>query len=290
TSDVWNTSLPSNPRPVVVAFGGQNSKVIAIDENTYKSCPIFRHHLDCCQRELKRFGYPGNFPYIFQSRPIEDPVILHSALFSVQYSSAKAWVESGLAVAKVIGHSFGELTALCMSGILSLPDGLKLVGGRARLMKEKWGPDPGSMLLFETDPALLAEILHPDRVNVEVACYNAQNLTVVSGSRSDVEVAQQLLKESPKTSNVKTKILDVPFAFHSRFTDAILHDLENLATDLVFHKPSIPLETCLDEVTAGLPWPQRIREHTRRPVFFNQALHKIHQELAGCCWLEAGTN
>ncbi|KAF4898800.1 Methylphloroacetophenone synthase [Colletotrichum fructicola] len=290
TSDIWNVTLPSKSRPVVMAFGGQNSKFVGLDKDKYESCALLRHHLDCCQNELKSQGFPGILPYIFQSEPIEDPVILHSALFSVQYSCAKAWIDSGLTVAKLVGHSFGELTATCVSGILSLSDGLKLVAGRARLMKEKWGPDPGSMLLVETDPVSLGRLLNSDTVNVEVACHNGPRLTVISGSKSEVEHAEQFIKLDPTTQNAKSKILDVPYAFHSRFTEPILHDLEVLAGGLVFRKPFIPVETCLDRDTECLPWPQRVREHTRRPVFFHQAVSKIHEELAGCCWLEAGMN
>ncbi|KAL0938170.1 polyketide synthase [Colletotrichum truncatum] len=288
SSNVLRLPLPEKARPIIMAFGGQTSKSVALDESLYRSCGLLRFHLDQCQRELKQLGFPGIFPQIFQAEPIEDPVILHSALFSLQYSFAKSWIDSGITIARVVGHSFGELTAMCVSGILSLSDGLNLAAGRARLMSEKWGPETGSMLMVEADTEILSEVF--SALNVEVACRNAPQLTVISGSLSEIEQAQNLIKQNPKLSHCKTRILNVPYAFHSRFTEPILDDLESLAASLTFREPTIPFETCLDEATQDLPWAQRIREHTRRPVFFTQAVQRLHGKLNGCFWLEAGAN
>ncbi|TDZ72041.1 Methylphloroacetophenone synthase [Colletotrichum trifolii] len=289
-SDKWQVSLPDKARPVVMAFGGQTSEYVALDEDFYRSCALFRHHLDRCQRELKRLGHPGIFPQIFQSEPIEDIVILHSALFSMQYSCANSWIDSGIKVARVLGHSFGELTAMCVSGILSLSDGLKLVAERARLMTEKWGPEPGSMLLVEASSHMLIDFAVSSSLNIEIACHNGPQSTVVCGSSSDIERAQKLIEQSPAMSRVRTKVLNVPYAFHSRFTEPILDQLESFAAGLTFRKPTIPMETCVDGATENLSWSQRIRQHTRRPVQFNKAVQIIHEELDGCCWLEAGAN
>lgn len=67
-------------------------------------------------------------------------VLLHSMVFSLQYASAQAWMDLGLKIEGIIGHSLGQLTALTVSGALTLRDGLKLVAGRATLMKQHWGP------------------------------------------------------------------------------------------------------------------------------------------------------
>lgn len=72
-------------------------------------------------------------------------------LFSLQFSSARCWLKSGLKVDTVIGHSFGQLTALCVADSISYKDALRLISGRARLMQEKWGQEPGAMLSVECD-------------------------------------------------------------------------------------------------------------------------------------------
>jgi acyl transferase domain-containing protein len=70
-------------------------------------------------------------------------------LFSIQYSSAKCWLDSGLQVKTLIGHSFGQLTALCVAESLSLHDTIRLIAGRARLIRDKWDKEAGVMLSLE---------------------------------------------------------------------------------------------------------------------------------------------
>ncbi|KAH8693375.1 S-adenosyl-L-methionine-dependent methyltransferase [Phaeosphaeriaceae sp. PMI808] len=71
--------------------------------------------------------------------------------FALQYALARSWIDSGVQVAAVIGHSFGELTALCVSGTLSVKDTLKVIAGRARAIEKLWSHDRGRMLAVDSD-------------------------------------------------------------------------------------------------------------------------------------------
>lgn len=82
---------------------------------------------------------------------MDDLVSLHCMLFSLQFSSARCWLDSGLKVDTLIGHSFGQLTALCIADSISCKDAMHLVSGRAWLVQEKWGQEPGAMLSVEGD-------------------------------------------------------------------------------------------------------------------------------------------
>lgn len=63
-------------------------------------------------------------------------VLLQSGVFALQYGCAQSWIKRGLEVSAVIGQSFGDLTALAVSGVLSLEDAPKLVNARAALIKK----------------------------------------------------------------------------------------------------------------------------------------------------------
>ncbi len=62
---------------------------------------------------------------------------------------ARCWIDGGAKPSAVIGHSLGELTALSVSGVLSLADSISLIATRAHLIETKWGADKGSMLSVE---------------------------------------------------------------------------------------------------------------------------------------------
>ena len=144
-------TMISNPRLIVLVFGGQETDFVGISKDIYQSSPLFRHYLDDCNNIMISLGLEGLYPAIFPHTPVSNLVRLHLALFSVQYASAKAWIDCGLEFTVVIGHSFNQLTALCTSGTLSLPDALKLVAGRASLTLRYWESERGFMIFLQAD-------------------------------------------------------------------------------------------------------------------------------------------
>jgi acyl transferase domain-containing protein len=148
-------------RPVILCFGGQVSTCVGLDRKLYDSIGILRQHLDQCDNIIKSLGLDSIYPDIFMQEPVRDTVKLQTMLFAMQYASAKAWMDCGLEtkVAAVVGHSFGEITALCVAGVLSLEDAVKLITSRARLVRDVWGADPGAMMAVEADEALVHELL-----------------------------------------------------------------------------------------------------------------------------------
>ncbi|KAF3481209.1 uncharacterized protein GIQ15_03968 [Arthroderma uncinatum] len=110
-------AVAKTERPDVLCFGGQNSKFIGLDRALYEGVAILRQHLDACDAAITAMGLSSIFPSIFSREPIQDVVQLQMALFAIQYASARVWMDCGLAakIVSVVGHSFGEITALCVS-------------------------------------------------------------------------------------------------------------------------------------------------------------------------------
>lgn len=281
-----NNSIRSCPdrKPVVLCFGGQVSDKVGMDKQLWQECAVLRFHLDVCNSAITSLGYSSIYPAIFEKNPIADVVTLHAATFATQYASAQTWLESGLHVDAVIGHSFGQLTALCVSGMLSFQDGVRLVLGRATLMKEHWGEEPGTMILVQADQQTV-DHLRTSGHDFEIACFNGPSAHVIV---SDAASGERIVADLKKRS-IKNKRLDVPYGFHSRFTEPLLPHLEKLASELVFHEPRIPIETCTDGATWLEPSPERIVAHTREPIYFAQAVERLQHKLGACTWVEAGS-
>ncbi|KAK8010994.1 polyketide synthase [Apiospora arundinis] len=288
-ASAFNT-LPS-PKPVVLVFAGQESQSVGLSEELYTSCDIFRRHLDNCQELLLDVGLEGIYPAIFQKTAVENIVILHAALFSVQYASAKAWIDCGLHVNAVVGHSFGLLTALCVSGVLSLSDSIRLVTGRALLIQKHWGSEPGSMVSIQADRQDVMNVL--DRVKhqieyAEIACFNGPKSHVVVGSSKSIDAIEGFLTDEGHRNAIRAKRLAVNHGFHSIFTEPLLPHLEDLASELDWKHPTIHLELC-EEVPTDTQLSHRyIAQHMRRPVYFKQAVKRLVEKYPDCVWLEAG--
>lgn len=273
---------PKSVPPLVLVFGGQTRSHVGLSKELWEQSALLRYHLDQCDETLVSLGYPSIYPDIFHRESIQDVVVLHSAIVSLQYATAKAWIDSGLKVDVVLGHSIGQLAALTVSGTLSLKDGLTFVAGRARLMQQHWGFESGSMISIEADIDTISTIPH----QLELACYNGKASHVMVGEKAAVDVFEEAVSQK----GLRYKRLDVVRGFHSKFTEPLIPHLEELARSLSFRDPVIHVETC----SPGQRWPQAtsalLAEHTRAPVFFHQAIQRVESSLGGCTFLEAGSD
>ncbi|TVY85269.1 Citrinin polyketide synthase [Lachnellula suecica] len=283
-----------SPRPIVLCFGGQTSRFVGLDSEIFEQNKLLRTYLDKCNETCRSLGLASFYPAIFQKTPVEDIVQLQTMLFSIQYSSAKAWIDSGVRVASVVGHSFGELTAMCVSGVLSLNDALKVISERARIIQSKWGSDQGSMVALDGNQEDVERLLRETNSlstsdNVTIACYNGPRSFTIAGSSNAVELLRKTLANNQAFSSLKAKQLDVTNAFHSTLVDPLLQDLETVGHDVIFRDPVIHHERATKDGTApsttGL-----FASHMRNPVYFGHAVQRLAQKHPSSVWLEAGSN
>ncbi|KAK1674046.1 hypothetical protein BDP55DRAFT_613354 [Colletotrichum godetiae] len=283
------------PNPVVLIFGGQTSRSVGLSKHVYDSSALLRKYLDECNDIVQGFGHPGIYPRIFAIQPVDDVVSLQTMQFALHYACAQSWIACGLRIDCVLGHSFGQLVAMVIAGILSLEDGLRLVYGRAVLMHQKWGSERGSMIALEADYETTKKLISTvQRLDVssdfrlEVACFNGPSSHVLVGSSAAVNAAHdEFLRRSPKG---RAKVLNVTHGFHSRFSDPILADLEKLVEGLSFNKPKVYFETCSMGETWCSATAKQVADHTRSPVYFEAAVKRIEARFGACTWLEAGSN
>ncbi|EMR67039.1 putative polyketide synthase protein [Eutypa lata UCREL1] len=279
-------------RPVILCFGGQISTFIGLNEQLYKTVSIFRRHLDKCSAVCQSLAADTFFPEIFQRNAVGDCVKLQTMLFATQYSCAMSWIDCGVDVAAVIGHSFGELTALCISGILSLSDALKVIITRARLIRDRWGQESGSMLALMADPAeatrLLAEAAaaHPTESPATIACFNGPKILTIAGTAKAIEA----VAEKAAAASTKATKLNVTNAFHSALVEPLLDGLGRLGEEVTFRSPVLHFERATRDEFTTPPSLMYFAEHMREPVYFLDAARRLSQRFPASIWLEAGSN
>ncbi|KAK6072987.1 beta-ketoacyl synthase domain-containing protein [Seiridium cupressi] len=294
-TSVMPIQRPSS-RPVILCFGGQISSYVGLDKAIYEHVGILRSHLDQCDAVCLSLGLDSIYPDIFQRLPIEDPVKLQTALFATQYSCAKVWIDSGIKVNAVVGHSFGELTALCVAGAYSLKDALILISGRARLVRDSWSADKGAMLAVEADLADVEALLFKSNKefrglgDVSIACFNGPRSFTLAGPVEAVHLTEDLARNDPTFSGFKVKKLNVTNAFHSVLADPLITGLEALGQGIFFHEPTIQVERATERKSAGKPDTSFIAHHMRSPVYFHNAVQRLAKEYPAAVWLEAGSN
>ncbi|KAG0646230.1 polyketide synthase [Hyphodiscus hymeniophilus] len=289
-----SVALPS-PRPVVLCFGGQVSTFVGLDRQLYDTVKVLRTHLDRCNSLCLSLGVGSIFPEIFSRTPIADPVKLQTALFSLQWSCAQSWMDSGVKPVAVLGHSFGELTALCVSGILTPKDTLKMIISRATVIREKWGSDKGAMMAVEADLSDVEKLMAkanqqcPEDLPVSIACYNGPRSFTLAGSSKAINAIAEIVVKDLAFPSIRSKQLKVSNAFHSALVDPLIDSLEQGVAGLQLHEPTIPMERATEFGHEVRFTAKFVAEHMRQPVYFHHALQRLTKKYPSCIWLEAGS-
>jgi acyl transferase domain-containing protein len=285
-------STPSRITPKLsICFTGQGSFYMSLGKGLFDSS----HHFKTTVSQLNRMATSHNFasflPVItgseFTSNSVSQ-VQIHLAIVAIQMALLSFFESLGLRPQLVIGHSLGEFAALHGSGILSASDTLYLVGQRATLMENLCQPGTHAMLAIQADETTICQQITLDQL--EIACINGPNDTVLSGPVSACRETEHRLK----AAGIKSHILAIPFAFHSAQMDPILDALEHAASSVHFSAPTIPLASpSTGQVIkeSGAVNATYIRNHTRNTVRFSDALNRCQEEglVADCnAWLEIG--
>ncbi|KAH7038405.1 putative polyketide synthase [Microdochium trichocladiopsis] len=285
--------------PVVLCFGGQVAKSVVLDRRLFDSALVLRTQLEECDTILQSLGASSIFPHIFQRDPIDDIVILQTCLFSLQFASAQAWMSCGIRPVAVMGHSFGELTAMAVAGVLPLAEAIKMVLARSRIIRDQWVADKGGMLAVEAsleDARLLVQLTNAaageeEKVGpIAIACHNGPRSFTLAGSTASIDRAVEIVTDNRAGISVKMKRLDVTHAFHSALTEPLLSALDDAASGVSFAPPKIEWMRCTETAANPTIPATFFSQHLRQPVFFDHCARRVASKYPQCVWLEAGSN
>ncbi len=266
----------SSNREVVFMFPGQGAQYVNMGAGLYHSEPSFRRQVDHCAELLKgslgfdirSIIYPGNVEKDKASEKLTQTEITQPALFVVEYSLARLWMEWGIEPSAMTGHSIGEFVAACLAGVFSLEDCLKLVVERGRLMQQM---PPGRMLAVFLPEQEVIPLL-PDKVSL--AAVNRPDVTVISGTVQDMNKMEEKLK----AAGTGYRRLHTSHAFHSHMMDPILEPFTRAVSGANPSPPSIPY---ISNITGTWMEPERAEDpacwarQLRRTVRFSDGLREL---------------
>ena len=115
----------------------------------------------------------------------------------------------------VLGHSIGEITAMCAAGGLSLEDAATLVAARGGLMQAL--PPGGAMTSIMTSEARVSAAIAGCLDRVAIAAMNGPAQTVISGEADAVaEIASRFAAEGMREELVGLSVTLLPAGAPSR--------------------------------------------------------------------------
>jgi acyl transferase domain-containing protein/acyl carrier protein len=260
--------------PVIFMFSGLGAQYAGMCKGLYEQEPVFRKELDECIKlvdsitgsDIKNVLYPEN------AAP-DDLALFHQIdigqyiTFITEYALTKLLLNWGITPSAMIGYSFGEYVAACISGVFNPEDALKIIWKRATLIKKT---PPGMMLSVPLTREELGPLLNKD---LSLGIDNGDSC-VVSGPVHAV----MSLEEKLVTQKLMCIRLDAHHAAHSCLMDEISTGLSDYINTIPLHAPEIPF---ISNVTGD--WikvqeatsPEYWAKHLRGTVEFSKGIEKL---------------
>ncbi|MFJ6198107.1 SDR family NAD(P)-dependent oxidoreductase [Micromonospora sp. NPDC092111] len=256
-------------------FSGQGSQYAGMGAQLYAEEPAFAATVDECAELLRpalgldlRDLILGRDPQAAEK--LTETRHTQPALFVVEYALALLWQRAGVRPAAMVGHSIGEYVAATVAGVLSLPDALRVVAARGRLMQSM---PAGSMLAVSLDESAVAARL-PE--GLAIATVNGPGTCVVAGESDAVAAFAESLGGKGKSKALRTS-----HAFHSPMMDPILAEFTALMATVPLRPPVIPF---LSNVTGTWITAEQATDpaywaaHLRQPVRFGACVATLLAE------------
>ncbi|MDT0448439.1 SDR family NAD(P)-dependent oxidoreductase [Streptomyces hesseae] len=282
------TALPEGTR-VGALFAGQGSQYVGMGLGALLAVPPVRAAFDAAgalfppSDTLARTVFPPPCP-AGDARRAEERLrrtaYAQPAVGALAMGQYRFLTELGLAPHAVLGHSFGELTALWAAGVLDDAALPALARARGLAMEEVTeGTDPGSLVAVRAPEERVRELLaaHP---GLAVSCRNAPDEQVLGGP---TPLLERFMTHCAELS-VPVRRLPVAAAFHTPLV-ARAHDAfaaACAATDFAAPRLRVYANTAGAAYGHGPDADRRtLAEQLRNPVDFAARVREMHEDGVG---------
>ena len=216
------------------------------------------------------------------------------AIMAVSIAVLRVMLSSGLDLKSInlfAGHSLGEYSALCASGVISLRDTAIILRKRGLAMQKAVPEGEGSMIaVIGMNSQFVNELItlrKCDRELIQVANDNDPSQVVVSGEKKEIQKFSAFLREEKAK-----KIINLPVSapFHSPLMQPAALVMEAELNQVNFSKPIVPIIQNVDlsilETTEGLV--DRLVKQICGTVRWRESLIKMVEESSVNTFLEIG--
>jgi iturin family lipopeptide synthetase A len=288
----------SEKTSVVFMFPGLGGHYVNMGRELYETEPVFQQEMDRCfeilekleilDENIKEILYPHppalkgcgaaapttvGSPALSEIAVREEhwtPTQTQVILFIFEYALAKMLMHWGITPYAMIGYSFGEYTAACISGVFPIEDGLKMIVSRGKLIQTL---TPGRMLSVPLPKQEVESLLKGE---LFIAIDNGESC-VLSGPVEKMVAFENQMKEK----KILCMAIPATHALHSPMMEPILEEYQKIVQGITLDKPEIPYISnvtgkwmTVEEAMDPMYWAL----HLAKTVQFSQGIEELVKE------------
>ena len=266
--------IEAKATPVAFVFTGMGPQWYGMGQALYDSAPAYREALGEFDRlfaavsgtsllEMMQSGTSGE--------RMADVEVAQPANMALQWALAAQWRSLGVDPQFVVGHSVGEIAGACVTGALSLEEGVRIIYQRSRLQKVMQGR--GEMLAVGVSSDEAEELIEPYGDGLSIAAVNSPVSVTIAGDGVVIDRLHAALEDR----QLFCQKLHTEIAYHSGQMDGIRDDFLASLNGLTPSKTRVPLLSTVTGIRADGTeldadhWWRNIRS----PVLFNRIFAQI---------------
>jgi [acyl-carrier-protein] S-malonyltransferase len=249
----------------------------ALSEASPAAAAVFRAADDALGEPISTLAFEGPADQLDLTVNSQPAILATSIAYlrALEESRIDDGAAPGLAPGFYAGHSMGQYSAMVAAGVISLPDGLRLVRERGRQMQAS-APDGAMAAIIGLDEERIPELIAAGSALgvFTMANRNSPGQIVVSGERNAVEGAAETARE---LGAKRALVLAVSVAAHSPLMSLAAERMRAVLADITFNDPLAPLLANADahELTTGEECRAELVEHLTRGVDWVAAVERM---------------
>ena len=273
-------------------FPGQGSQFIGMGKDLadqyVTARDVFSEVDDALGEPLSNLMFDGDIQELTLTKNAQP------AIMAVSIAVIRVMLSCGLDLKSInlfAGHSLGEYSALCASGVISLKDTAIILRKRGLAMQKAVPEGEGSMIaVIGMNSQFVNELItlrKCDRELIQVANDNDPSQVVVSGEKKEIQKFSAFLREEKAK-----RIINLPVSapFHSPLMQPAALVMEAELNQVNFSKPIVPIIQNVDlsilETTEGLV--DRLVKQICGTVRWRESLIKMVEDSSVNTFFEIG--
>ncbi|MDH1471125.1 type I polyketide synthase [Shewanella sp. GD03713] len=250
-------ALVKDNNKVAALFAGQGSQYLNMGLEIANNFPELRRHIHASDKVFSDRGEASLSSVLYpipafddESRKAQESALTNtlyaqSAIGAISMAQYTLLTQAGFAPDMLAGHSFGELSALCAAGVISMDDYIKLAFERGQAMAQSPQDADSSRDAGVMYAVILKQKQDIEAINdclaqfddVKIANYNSPTQLVIAGATTATQQAAKAIGEL----GFKAIALPVSGAFHTPLVAHAQKPFSEAIDKAQFNTPKIAL-------------------------------------------------